>query len=196
MSGRALPLLWVIFASAGVCGAAEFFRWVDERGVVHFTDSLHNIPEKYRSKALRFQTPEPEKPPPSTRAQKATVPIQTRGQVVIVSATVNQKTKASFVVDTGASYTTISRATAHALDIQLDGKQPVAALQTANGVVEAPLVALESVDVGGLEVRGVTAAVHDIFPDATIAGLLGLNFLSQFRMDIDTKQSVLVLERR
>jgi predicted aspartyl protease len=57
-------------------------------------------------------------------------------------------------------------------------------------------VALDSVEVGGLQIRGITAAVHDVFPDSSIAGLLGLNFLTNFRMDIDTKSSILVLEKK
>lgn len=136
-----------------------------------------------------------EQPSPGV-PEKVTVPIQKRGQVVIVAATVNEKIKGNFVVDTGASYTIISRATAQSLQIDLDGKHPTASLQTANGVIETPLVALDSVEVGGLQIRGITAAVHDVFPDSSISGLLGLNFLTNFRMDIDTKGSVLVLEKK
>jgi hypothetical protein len=33
--------LWLV--SAPVV-AADFYRWVDEKGVVHFTDNVHNIP--------------------------------------------------------------------------------------------------------------------------------------------------------
>src|SRR5512138_63459 len=31
--------------------SAEIYRWVNERGVVSFTDNLGNVPEKYRAKA-------------------------------------------------------------------------------------------------------------------------------------------------
>jgi predicted aspartyl protease len=60
----------------------------------------------------------------------------------------------------------------------------------------APLIMLDSIAVGGLEVKDVAAAVHDVLPDSRVGGLLGLNFLSRFRMDIDTEQGVLTLERR
>lgn len=199
MLKRGLLIIFLAGSFPSAAGPADLFRWVDERGVIHFTDSLHNIPEKYRSKALRIQAREPPKgPQPSSPAApaKVAVPIQTRGQIVIVVATVNEKTQGNFVVDTGASYTIISRATAQSLQIDLDGKHPTASLQTANGVIETPLVALDSVEVGGLQIRGITAAVHDVFPDSSIAGLLGLNFLTNFRMDIDTKSSILVLEKK
>jgi len=67
---------------------------------------------------------------------------------------------------------------------------------TANGVVEAPLTNLDSITVGGMEIKNLTAAVHDTTPDSTASGLLGLNFLSNFRMDIDTQKGVLHLERK
>ncbi|MGH7847106.1 MAG: TIGR02281 family clan AA aspartic protease [Candidatus Binatia bacterium] len=199
MLKRGVLIIFLACSLPRAAGAADLFRWVDERGVIHFTDSLHNIPENHRTRAVRIQAREPPKAQeqPSPRApEKVAVPIQQRGQIVIVAATVNEKTKGNFVVDTGASYTIISRATAQRLQIDLDAKHPTAALQTANGVIETPLVALDSVEVGGLQVKGITAAVHDVFPDSSISGLLGLNFLTNFRMDIDTKSSVLVLEKK
>ncbi len=37
---------------------AEVYKWVDENGVVYFTDDMIQIPEKYRSKAERIGLPE------------------------------------------------------------------------------------------------------------------------------------------
>jgi hypothetical protein len=36
---------------------AEVYRWVDENGMVHFTDDLIQVPEKYRPKAERVGLP-------------------------------------------------------------------------------------------------------------------------------------------
>jgi len=36
---------------------AEVYKWVDENGVVHFTDDLIQVPEKYRPKAERIGLP-------------------------------------------------------------------------------------------------------------------------------------------
>jgi len=46
MKGAFLIMAILLFASAGRTG--EVWRWVDERGVVHFTDSPDLVPEKYR----------------------------------------------------------------------------------------------------------------------------------------------------
>ncbi len=67
---------------------------------------------------------------------------------------------------------------------------------TANGVIRAPLITLESIEIGGMEVKDLTAAIHDALPDPTISGLLGLNFLNKFRIDIDTDKSILYLEKK
>ncbi|MBI2540566.1 MAG: TIGR02281 family clan AA aspartic protease, partial [Deltaproteobacteria bacterium] len=173
--------------------------WTDEKGVVHFTDNLHNIPEKFRSSVTRIKAKESPRSPEAAKPivfDKASVPFQKRGTVVVVPATINEKATARFVVDTGASYTMISQATAKELEIDLEKKHPSIPFQTANGTIQAPLVSLSSIDVGGLEVKDLTAAVHDVFPDPSISGLLGLNFLSNFRMEIDTQNGVLHLERK
>ena len=68
--------------------------------------------------------------------------------------------------------------------------------QTANGLIQAPLTNLDSITVGGMEIKNLTAAVHDVVADPQVAGLLGLNFLSNFRMDIDTQRGVIHLEKK
>jgi clan AA aspartic protease (TIGR02281 family) len=163
---------------------AEMIRWVDEQGVIHFTDSLKNIPEKFRSKVTRLKTSGPA--PTPIPDDKTLVKFQKQGELMVVQALLNEKTAAKFVVDTGASYTTISQAMANQLGLNLENASTVIPLQTANGVIEAPLVSVGSLEVG----------VHDVFPDPNIAGLLGLNFLSQFHLGIDSKNGILYLEKK
>jgi clan AA aspartic protease (TIGR02281 family) len=172
---------------------------VDQNGVVHFTDNLHNIPETQRGNAGRIQSIDPPRvppPPAPISPSKASIPFEKQGQVVIVEATLNKKTSVKFVVDTGASYTMISSAVAKELDIDTEQNRRTAPFQTANGIIQAPLVSLDSITVGGMEIRNLTAAVHDVLADSRVAGLLGLNFLSNFRMDIDTQKGVLHLEKK
>ncbi|MGH7825963.1 MAG: TIGR02281 family clan AA aspartic protease [Candidatus Binatia bacterium] len=191
--------LCLLLALTGQSHAGDFYRWVDQNGVVHFTDNLHNIPEKQRQTATRIQNresprdPEPAKPPAPS---KASIPIQKNGAIVIVDAKLNGKTSAKLIVDTGASYTMISTAMAKELGIDLDGSRRTVPFHTANGIIQAPLADLESITVGGMEVKNLTAAIHDALPNTKVAGLLGLNFLSNFRMDIDTEKGVLHLEKK
>lgn len=193
-----LAILLCLLLGAMPSLAAEYYRWVDQDGVVHFTDNLHNIPEDQRGPAKRIQATDSPPPVnvPKLAPVKASIPIQRHGQIVIIEATLNKKTAAKFVVDTGASYTMISSAVAKELDIDLTQDQRTMPFQTANGLIQAPLTNLESITVGGMEIKNLTAAVHDAVPDPQVAGLLGLNFLSNFRIDIDTQKGLLHLEKK
>jgi clan AA aspartic protease (TIGR02281 family) len=188
----------ICLLSAIPCIAAEYYRWVDSNGVVHFTDNLQNVPEKQRSPANRIGAPESMLPvqPAPVIPRKASIPIEKHGQVVIIQAMLNKTTPAKFVVDTGASYTMISSALAQELSIDLTQVKRTMPFQTANGLIQAPLTNLDSITVGGMEIKNLTAAVHDAVPDPNVAGLLGLNFLSNFRMDIDTQHGMLHLEKK
>jgi len=95
-----------------------------------------------------------------------------------------------FMVDTGASLTTLSRAQAKHIGLRYRGGAPARA-STANGVVGGWLVSLDSVRVGGVTVRNVDAMVIDA--DLHV-GLLGMSFLDRF--DIDQQGSTMVLRRR
>ncbi len=44
-------ILFVLFLSD--LSLAEVYRWVDDKGVVYFTDDISQVPERYRSKAER-----------------------------------------------------------------------------------------------------------------------------------------------
>ncbi|MBI2534423.1 MAG: TIGR02281 family clan AA aspartic protease [Deltaproteobacteria bacterium] len=191
--------LCLLCLCSGLLSAAEYYRWVDQNGVVHFTDNMHNIPEKQRGTADRIQAKEsPKAAEPANRGAvtKASVPFEKRGQVVVIEAMLNGKTPAKLVVDTGATYTMISAATAKELDIDPSGSERRLPIQTANGMIQAPLTSLESINVGGLEMKNLTAVIHDVVANSQLAGLLGLNFLSNFRMDIDTQKGLLHLEKK
>jgi clan AA aspartic protease (TIGR02281 family) len=200
-SSAATLLHILLLVLVSVSYAADFFRWIDQNGVVHFTDSIHNIPEARRATAVRIKAQEPPRPAAPSKASpatvaKASVPFEKRGQVVVVEVVLNNSVPARLVVDTGATYTMISAATAKELSIDPQRAPRTMPFQTANGVIQAPLTNLESVIVGGMEIKNLTAAIHDAVPSAQVAGLLGLNFLSNFRLDIDTEKGILHLEKK
>ena len=178
--------------------AAEFYRWVDDKGIVHFTDNLHNIPENRRGTAKRIQgiTGGGSQTPPPAAPTKASVPFEKHGSVVIVKASLNGKAPVKLILDTGSSFTMISSATARQLDIDMDRNTHSMPFQTANGMIQAALINLDSISVAGLEMKNLSAAVHDALPDPEVAGLLGLNFLTNFRLDIDSEKGFVHLEKK
>ena len=110
-----------------------------------------------------------------------------------VNNRLNGTTRTNLIVDTGASYrSSLAPSPKSWVSIcTLSSRK----LQTANAVVAAPLISLDSIEVGGMKIDNLTAAVQDFSQDESISGLLGLNFLSQFRMDIDMGNQALVLEK-
>ncbi|TMA62364.1 MAG: TIGR02281 family clan AA aspartic protease [Deltaproteobacteria bacterium] len=185
---RILLLVCLFSLPVNSLPAGEYYRWVDDNGVLHITDNLHNVPPKQRDNVNRI--------PAQESARVASIPFEKHGQVAIVQATLNNKKSAKFVVDTGASYTLISNALARELAIDVGQNPKTLPFQTANGLIEAPVTNLESITVGGMEIRNLPAAIHDAMTDPQVSGLLGLNFLSNFRMDIDTQKGMLYLEKK
>jgi aspartyl protease family protein len=111
----------------------------------------------------------------------------------VVPAVINKKFMATFLVDTGASYTVITPETASALGIQIDAENPTVPVTTANGTVEAPVVTLRNVSLGGLQVKEVQAVVTDLGDAPQLSGLLGMTFFQG--MELSFKQDRLVISR-
>lgn len=89
------------------------------------------------------------------------------------------------IFDTGATFTTLDRASLERIGIAVTPDAPRITLRTANGEIEAPLVLVDAVWLGDEPVEWVTVAVCDSCANPPIAGLLGLNVTGRFRVSID-----------
>ncbi|HLK10362.1 MAG TPA: retropepsin-like aspartic protease [Candidatus Binatia bacterium] len=123
-------------------------------------------------------------------APRTEVPLEGDGTTWIVRATVNGRASGRFLLDTGASLcvvtpTLLERIGLHASDESV-------ALQTANGVVTAPLVRLADLAVSGNRAGGVAAVVYGGVP-AGLDGIVGLSFLNRFSYSVDPQRRVLRL---
>ncbi len=98
-----------------------------------------------------------------------------------------------FIVDTGASYTSIPWSTVNALGLRIDQNTPRRQLRTASDLISVPVVVLPEIELGGWTVSDVEVTVLDL-PGNDALGLLGLNFLGQFRVDLDREQGILTLD--
>ena len=97
----------------------------------------------------------------------------------------------SFMVDTGASVIALTEREADRLGIRPSRGAFTSSVQTANGVVRAAPVTLNSVDIGGLVVRDVRALV---VPGSGLAeNLLGLSYLTRLKR-FEYANNKLVLE--
>ena len=109
-----------------------------------------------------------------------------------VTASVNQEATQDFIVDTGASMVTIPFSTVRTLGIVISVRNPRRKVFTASGELYAPEIVLDSITLEGYEVNNVKALVMDL-PNQPNVGLLGLNYLRRFRMDLNTDDGLLML---
>ena len=126
-------------------------------------------------------------------ANAVTVPIEMTGSIVIVPVLIDRSLEAFMVMDTRASYTTITPGMAKKLGLRSVSRISVT---TDNGTISVPLTRLGSLKVGDTEVHGLMAKVQSISHDPRIEGLLGLNFLSRFHTSIDPLHQLLSLAPR
>jgi len=122
---------------------------------------------------------------------KLEVPIVLRRVKVIGPAGIREM---DAVLDTGAVYTVI------AWDVAKDiGYDPAISerrmpIVTANGVIEAPLITIASIQMADLRADAIDVICHDIPEITGIEGLLGLSFLKNFRTLIDFTAMVLEID--
>jgi predicted aspartyl protease len=121
------------------------------------------------------------------------VPVQFAGRAAIVSAILNRSVSANLILDTGASSTVISRRLAGLLSIRPTG---TAMGQTVGGMITAPIARLTSIKVGAAEIAELSVIVHDFSRDPRIDGLLGMDFLGQYHVGLDSQKQLLVLSPR
>ncbi|MGH7782922.1 MAG: retropepsin-like aspartic protease family protein, partial [Candidatus Binatia bacterium] len=121
------------------------------------------------------------------------VPVQFAGRAAIVSAVLNRTLGAKLILDTGATSTVISRRVANLLSMRPTG---TAMGQTVGGMITAPIARLASLKVGAAEIAELSVIVHDFARDARIDGLLGMDFLGQYHVGLDSQRHLLVLSPR
>jgi hypothetical protein len=132
-------------------------------------------------------------PVPNTAAAPrgvTNVPVRFAGRAAIVTALLNNNVNASLILDTGATVTVISRRIASLLSLRLSGNMTG---HTVGGPISAPVARLGSLKIGTAEVSELSVIVHDFSPHPGIDGLLGMDFLGQFQIRLDSQKQLLGL---
>ena len=182
----------------------EMYKWVDEKGTVHFADDLFNVPERFRADAEKRMPPtespktkEREKAAPPPEVTKAEEPegmkiqLFRRHELWLTEVLLNGRVRRVFILDSGASFTLINRQTANELGITIDDSTPFIPVTTVSGVILTPMVTLKSIQVGKAESENVEALIYTMPSDND--GLLGNSFLNKFKVFIDTTRGRLTL---
>lgn len=83
-----------------------------------------------------------------------------------------------FLVDSGATTTALSAASARAADVEIDTSGFPVTINTANGIVEARRARIAQLRMGPIRSKDLAVVVSDAFGDTNV---LGMNFLSSLK---------------
>jgi clan AA aspartic protease (TIGR02281 family) len=127
--------------------------------------------------------------------QTTTLAAPRQGGGILVKANINGIRDGRFIFDTGASLMTISAEFARELGLPLSASDPVDVTLADGRRVSAKRVELRSVSVQDAEVHDVAAVVLDMQPAPGVDGLLGMSFLGNFYVSVDSKTGSITLKR-
>lgn len=117
----------------------------------------------------------------SVEGGETRVPMQSDGHFWI-NATVNG-VKRDFLVDTGATLTAISPATAEAAQLKTNPLNRSVLMRTANGTVEAQLATIDELRIGSVVARELDAVVAPGMGDTNVIGMNLLSRLASWRVE-------------
>ena len=208
--GRGALAALLLITMLGSPAPAEIYKWVDAQGRVHYTANLGEVPPGQRAAAEaaskqprghdRLQTfsaparaASVMRPAASLQRSAAStwrIRVERAGTSMRVQVRLNDEVTAPFIIDTGASDVVVPKRYVDELGIDLTRARD-ARYSTANGVITAKLITLDSVSLGGARVEQVPAAVSDSMG----IGLLGLSYFNRFQYNIDPSQGLVTLTR-
>lgn len=207
----------ILFAFVPWAGAQSFYKWVDDAGETHYADTPSGIPPKYRNqvKEGQFKKKQPAESQdssvgrneaPSTapapdgveeklrRYEIPYTPYEGSARRIIIPVRFNNSVTANMALDTGAPGLVISFQLAEKLGLY--EKNDGLLLTRAGGIggsAPAMWTIIDSVQVGDARDTFIPATVTAKITGA-FEGLVGMDFMSNFSVTIDTRGRKLVLE--
>jgi predicted aspartyl protease len=178
---------------------AQIYRYTDERGQNHYVDGLGNVPERHRATATPLgmrnaPPPAPATAPAGARTAGATVIKYTPGQRIMVDVKINGAFSAQLLLDTGADRTMISPRTLQAAGVAISRPVGTGTITGATGTDRINYVVVDSLEVGEARVGRMPVGSYELPGSAAGDGLLGRDFLDQFRVTVDAAKGEVHLD--
>ena len=124
-----------------------------------------------------------------------TIPLVPDGQGhLLADVLINNKVHASLIVDTGSPVVMLNSVFVRELGLDLS-QSDKGYVEVLNGKHKAAMVTLNSVELGGAEIKDISAVV--LFEDSKEVkdGILGMSFLSKFHFTLDQAGQRLILRK-
>ncbi len=127
-----------------------------------------------------------------------TVPFSSEGNAILVDVEVSGPSATltvPYLFDTGASFTTINTKTAREIGITVPENAPTLKFNTASGPREGQMVYLPRIKLRNVEIKGLLVSVCDGCVNERSVGLLGLNVMREFIVNIDFPNHIQLIPR-
>lgn len=163
------------------------------------TDTLPPPPPPARRAQPAADKAQPAPPASAAMGDEVVLPTEGRKGTLKVPVTVEGpggQLEVTMLFDTGASLTTLDRATLKRIGISVPRDAPRLTMQTAGGPQTTAIVSLDRLWVGGLETKGVTVSVCEPCATGGTVGLLGINVSERFLVTVDGARSEIALSAR
>jgi clan AA aspartic protease (TIGR02281 family) len=159
---------------------ADLFQYTDKDGTVVMVDDEGKIPSQYRKKVKNSRS--------SSGGDRYTG-VTVRGNKVLVPVTIsfrNETIQARLLLDTGASVTVISPQLASRLGIRSEHTSQTTGRVADGSFITAYNTVVDYMQVGPKTKHSVEVAVLPMNgPSMGFDGLLGMNFLGDFRYHVN-----------
>ena len=160
--------------------------WEEAERLLYMRDYPPAFQDRYQLLALRIDEMK-------NMEEKIVITFPRGSSRVTLTAVINEAIDQHFMVDTGATIVTIPTSTADALGLEVIERDRTIA--TASGVVKVNEVIIDAIEIDGWVENNVRAIVLDI-PGQPKLGLLGLNYLRRFQMDLKPEEGTMMLTPR
>ena len=211
-----LVILLLITATIGLCTAAivngQMYRWVDENGQLHFSNSPQDVPDEVRNKNNEYSpnsssitiNNDNKKPIKSNTdagsktLSKDTISIPYTAKEgyanrVIIDVTFNGQVTVPMMVDTGSPGLVISNSLADYLNLfDEEGGRLMVVISGIGGQKIATKTIIDKLTIGGITEKFIPTHIVSGMSSNHYQGLIGMDVLSSYTITIDPTQHKLV----
>lgn len=193
--------------------SGKIYRWVDEKGQLHFSDSPQNVPAEIRDKTKEYKPDsssisiatngmEYDKPnrsvaePATGRAtDQISIPFTDKegsASRVIIDVTFNDTVTVPILLDTGSPGLIITNELANRLGLfDQDGSQLMVLISGIGGEQSAARTIIDKVSIDTITEKFIPAHIVADMSDA-YQGLIGMDILSSYTLTIDSANKRLI----
>lgn len=99
-----------------------------------------------------------------------------------------------FLLDTGASITMLPKKVLHRIGSDVEIIQGSIPIETAGGTINVDIYRIGSLEILGMAVKDMNVAGYDLPVETRIEGLLGLDYLKNFKFTLDFPYGKLMID--